>query len=256
VRFFAERHGCDTFVPLAHALGLKTDSRVPQTDNTATVLHHFRTLCPSPRWALQIPMVYCHCMTLKDRMAGYAQQPQAENALFFMSMAESAFAPAAAESLLVPMSLINPDKAFRYALVATLGSLAGALGGYILGNLAARIFIEPIAANYGFESFFYTLRNWYQGYDVAVVATAGFSPLPFKAVAIGSGVLGAQLPAFLMATLIARGARFWLISWLLWRGGPRFKEWIERNLAALTMSISLGLLLFFILIKYLWQYAS
>lgn len=195
-------------------------------------------------------------MTLKQRMAGYAQQPQAENALFFMSLSEACFAPAASESLLVPMTLINPDKAFRYALVATLGSLVGALGGYILGNILSRAILEPVLASYGFAEMFYAFKTFFGGYAVAVVATAGFSPLPFKFLTIGSGILGADLPAFLMATLLARGARYWLIAWLLWRGGPRFKEWIERNLAALTMSIALGALLFFILLKYLWQYAS
>lgn len=188
-------------------------------------------------------------------MAGYAQQPQAENALFFMAMAESCIAPAASEVLLVPMTIVAPEKAFRYALVATLGSLAGALAGYLVGNFVGRVLLEQVLGNYGYLEQFYTLTSFYQGYAVAVVATAGFSPLPFKVLTLGSGVLSANLPSFLMAALLARGARYWLICWLIWRGGPRFKEWIERNLAALTMSISLGALLFFILLKYLWQYA-
>ncbi|HEX2858954.1 MAG TPA: VTT domain-containing protein [Alphaproteobacteria bacterium] len=195
-------------------------------------------------------------MTLKQRMAGYAQQPQAENTLFFMSLLESFCLPAVTEALLVPMTLVNTEKAFRYALIAALGSVAGALVGYLLGAFIGRTILEHIVASYGFAETFYAFKNWYGGYAVAVLATAGFSPLPFKAFTVFSGVMGADLPAFLMAALLARGSRFWLIAWLLWRGGPRFKEWIERNLAALTMSIALGALLFFVLLKYLWQYAT
>lgn len=195
-------------------------------------------------------------MTLKQRMAGYAQQPQAENTLFFMSLLESFCLPAVTEALLVPMTLVNTEKAFRYALIATLGSVAGALVGYLLGAFIGRTIVEQVAASYGFSESFLVFKSWYGGYALAVLATTGFSPLPFKVFTVFSGVMGADLPGFLMAALLARGARFWLMAWLLWRGGPRFKEWIERNLAALTMSIALGALLFFVLLKYLWQYAT
>jgi membrane protein YqaA with SNARE-associated domain len=192
--------------------------------------------------------------TLRDRILAYASQPQAEQALFGVAFLEACVLPFAAETLMIPMILVNFDKAFRYAVVATLGSVAGAAGGYLLGYFIFQVIGLSLISHYDLGEPFAALRQWYGDYAVLVVATGGFSPIPFKLFTIFSGFLQVNLPQFVMASLVARGARYVMMAWLLWRGGPLFKEWIERNLAAITMSISLALLLFFVLLKYLWQY--
>ena len=82
-----------------------------------------------------------------------------------------------------------------------------------------------------------------------IVGAAGFSPIPYKIFTILSGFMQANLPQFIVASALSRGARFFLIAWLLWRGGPRFKGWIEKNLYQLTMFGTIAVVLLIFLLK-------
>jgi membrane protein YqaA with SNARE-associated domain len=182
-----------------------------------------------------------------------ASHPQAVWVLFFVSFAESSFFPIPPDALLIPMIIVNFDKAFWYAFVCTLGSVLGGIFGYIIGAFAYESVGQWAVNFYNMEDSFTVLQKWYHEYDVYIVGVAGFSPIPYKVFTIFSGFMEAHLPSFIMASAISRGARFFLIAWLLWRGGPRFKTWIETNLYPLTMAAGILLIMGIVLVKYILQ---
>ncbi|MBI1362654.1 MAG: DedA family protein [Proteobacteria bacterium] len=182
-----------------------------------------------------------------------ASHPQAEMVLFIVAFAESSFFPIPPDALLIPMIIVHFDKAFRYALVCTAGSVLGGIFGYAIGALAFDSIGQWAVSFYGMQDSFELLQKWYREYDVYIVGVAGFSPIPYKVFTIFSGFMHAYLPSFVMASTISRGARFFLIAWLLWRGGPRFKTWIETNLYPLTMAAGIILIMAIVLVKFLLQ---
>lgn len=183
----------------------------------------------------------------------YANHPRAEGALVGAAAAEAALFPYLTEVLLVPMALLQPDHAFRYAFLATVGAVAGAIVGFVLGGVLGGI-LHPLIANAGFEQEWLIAREWFGTYDVLVAAVGAFSPLPFAMFAIVSGLLHGDLVQIVMACLVAKGARYFMLVWFLWRGGPPAKAWVERNFFALSMLIALGFLMVSVGLTYVWRY--
>jgi len=185
-----------------------------------------------------------------------ASHPRAELVLFAVAFAESSFFPIPPDALLIPMIIVNFDRAFRYALVCTIGSVLGGVFGYAIGAVAFDSVGQWAVNFYGMQESFDVLKGWYQEYDVYIVGVAGFSPIPYKVFTIFSGFMQANLASFIIASFISRGARFMLVAWLLWRGGPRFKTWIETNLYPLTMAAGIILIMGIVLVKFLMQGAA
>lgn len=179
-----------------------------------------------------------------------AGHPHAQWYLFAVAFIESSVFPIPPDVLLIPMVIMNFDKAFRYAAICTLGSVLGGVFGYAIGYLFYDTLGVEILHFYGMEHKFESFRAWYDEFDVYIVAMAGVTPLPYKVVTIASGMLHANLISFVVASAISRAIRFFLITWLLWRGGPSLKNWIENNLYAITMAAGIGLILIVVLFKY------
>lgn len=180
---------------------------------------------------------------LYDMVLRLASHPKAEMWLFLVAFAESSFFPIPPDVLLIPMCLVAFNKAFRYAAICTIGSVLGGAFGYAIG----RMFFDTVGAAvidiYGIQEKFADLQSWYDIYDWAIITVAGFSPIPYKIFTILSGMVGMNIVTFLTMSFISRGLRFFLIAWLLWRGGLPFKAWIEDNMYALTMGASIILIL-------------
>ncbi|MDD9912859.1 MAG: DedA family protein [Alphaproteobacteria bacterium] len=189
--------------------------------------------------------------SLYNRVLYYASRPEAPWVLFIVAFLESSFFPIPPDVLLIPMVLVAFDRAFYYAFLCTLGSVLGGILGYFIGMLAFDSIGQAIIDFWHLESKFGILQQWYQEYDVFIVAAAGFSPIPYKIFTIFSGFMEADFFQFTVASTLSRGARFFLIAWLLWRGGPRFKDWIEKNFYPLTMVGTLVILLLLVLVKVL-----
>lgn len=183
------------------------------------------------------------------RMAGH---PKAEWWLFGVAFVESSFFPIPPDVLLIPMVIMHFDKAFRFAAICTLGSVLGGMAGYAIGYLFYDTVGMQVVQFYGMEHKFEKFRAWYSEFDVYIVAMAGVTPLPYKVVTIASGMLQANLLSFIVASAISRAVRFFLIAWLLWRGGPQFKGWIESNLYPLTMAAGILLILIVVLFKFVF----
>ena len=186
-----------------------------------------------------------------NKVMQYADHPRAELVLFIVAFIESSFFPIPPDVLLIPMVIVNFDRAFRYALIATIGSVLGGIAGYALGFYFYDTIGTGIIEFYGAGEKFDTFRTWYADYDVYIVAMAGITPIPYKIVTIASGLLNAHFVNFVMASVVSRAIRFFLVAWLLWRGGPSLKGWIEHNLYPITMAAGVVFILVVVLFKVL-----
>ncbi len=162
-----------------------------------------------------------------DRVLRWSRHRHAPYYLAGVSFAESSFFPVPPDVMLASMTLANPDRAWWYALLTTLSSVVGGLVGYLIGAL----FFE-LAASYmsylGYETAYQTVHQWFTQWGFWIVFVAGFSPIPYKLFTIAAGAMHMALLPFVAASLIARGARFFLVAGLLYLGGEKFETHLRR----------------------------
>lgn len=165
---------------------------------------------------------------LYARVLRWSRHRHAERYLAALSFSESSFFPIPVDVMLAPMVLAERSKAWRYAAVAAIFSVLGGVAGYAIGWSMFEA-IEPWLAESHYWDAYQTARNWFDDYGVWVVFVAGFSPIPYKVFTIAAGVAALNLPAFVIASLIGRGARFFLVAGLVYAGGERFEKSLARN---------------------------
>ena len=125
--------------------------------------------------------------------------------------------------MLAPMCLADRRRAWRFAAVTTVASLLGGILGYALGYFLFDS-IEPWLRESKYWSAYLTGREWFDQWGVWAVFVAGFSPVPYKIFTISAGVAVLNFPGFVLASLVGRGARFFLVAGLLVAGGERMAE--------------------------------
>jgi membrane protein YqaA with SNARE-associated domain len=180
-----------------------------------------------------------------------ARHPKALVALALVSFLESSIFPIPPDVLMIAMIIAQPNRAFVIALVATIASVAGGLAGYWIGREAFDTLGRPILEFYGKESYFAEFQTRYNEWGAWAVLIAGVTPFPYKVITILSGATGLSLTVFMVASLIARALRFFMVAFLLWRFGIPIRDFIERRLG-LVFTIFVGLLLGgFVLVRYL-----
>ena len=167
---------------------------------------------------------------LYDGTMRLAEGPRALWALAGVSFVESSVFPIPPDVLMIPMVLANPRRAWLIALVCTLASVAGALLGYLIGYAFWEGIGQPILEFYGKGDRFDEFAARYNDWGAWAVLVAGITPFPFKVITIASGVTALSLPVFIVASLIARGLRFFLVAGLLWAFGTPIRDFIERRL--------------------------
>ena len=152
--------------------------------------------------------------------------------LFFIAFVESSVFVIPAEVLFVPMGIARPERAYRYAIVATVGSVLGAIFGWILGHYAYEYIARPMLEFYGSLTTFEKLRDSPSRDAVLLMlVTSGLAHLPpMKVVSIVSGALSVNLWLFVGASIVARGLRFAVMAWLLRRYGEPIRDFIEKRL--------------------------
>lgn len=186
---------------------------------------------------------------LYDWVLHWAHTPYGMPALFILAFAESSFFPIPPDVLLIALGLSIPKKAFKYALVCTAGSVLGGAFGYFLGwqfwEIAKSILFNYIDAA-GFES----VRNYFIEYEAWAVSIAGFTPVPYKVFTIAAGFFRADFIVFLIASLLSRGARFFLVSALIYKFGPPIHAFIDKYFNILTLVFMFLLISGFLLIRY------
>lgn len=166
---------------------------------------------------------------LYDRAMGWARHAHAQWYLAMLSFAESSFFPIPPDVMLAPMSMAHPEKARRYALLTTIASVLGGVAGYLIGMLAFQ-WVEPILIDYGYHAKYLQVREWFDQWGFWAVFLAGFSPIPYKLFTISAGVVGMSLPAFLLASAVGRGGRFFLVALLMAKGGPAMEAKLRQHI--------------------------
>lgn len=169
--------------------------------------------------------------------------------LFAISFIESSFFPIPPDVMLIPMILATPKKAWSLAGIATAGSVIGAYLGYIIGVYFFQLIAEPLLNFYGYLEKFNSFKDLYNEYGAWIVFGAGITPFPYKIITIASGVVHMNLIIFTIASVIARGMRFFLVAWLLKAYGEKMRKFIEKNLGWLSVVFLLLLIGGFALIK-------
>ncbi len=171
---------------------------------------------------------------LYDWTMGLAGHRHALPALALVAFIESSLFPVPPDILIIPMVLAARSRAWRIATVATAASVVGGLLGYAIGAGLYETVGRPVLDFYGYGAKFESFRGAYNEWGAWIVAGAGFTPFPYKVITIASGVTGLDLAVFMLASLISRGARFFLLAALLWYFGPPIRRFIEANLPLLA----------------------
>lgn len=197
---------------------------------------------------------------LYDWVLHWAETPYGGIALFILAFAESSFFPIPPDPLLIALILGVTNKAFKYASACTIASVFGALLGYTIGHFLwwtpsneftsiANFFFSNIPG-FNVEAFF-KIQKMYKEYDFWIIFTAGFTPIPYKLITISSGAFNINLVMFLIASVISRGARFFLVAFLIWKFGPQIKSFIDKYFNLLAIAFTVLLIGGFVVIKLL-----
>jgi membrane protein YqaA with SNARE-associated domain len=187
-----------------------------------------------------------------DWMMGMAGSPRAPWALGVVSFIESSFFPIPPDVMLIPMVLRDRSKAWWYATIATVTSVAGGILGYAIGYFFFEAIGKPILNFYGREHALDSFIQFVHEYGVEAVIIKGMTPIPFKVVTIAAGVAKMDLLAFIGASIIARAMRFYLVAALLYFFGQPIREFIERRLTLVTTVFVVVLVGGFVAVKYLF----
>lgn len=185
---------------------------------------------------------------LYDWTMSLAARKSAEVWLAVIAFVESSVFLVPADVLYLPMALARPERAWRYALVATVASVLGGIAGWYIGHYAFEALARPVLEFYGKYDTFLGLKASV-GYEMLVLLliTSGLAHLPpIKVVTILAGAININLGLFIITAIVARGARFFLLAWLLRRYGEEIRHFIEKRLGLLSAVVAGILILGFI----------
>src|SRR3954469_8033706 len=159
---------------------------------------------------------------------------QAARAFFAVSFAESSFFPIPPDAMLIPMVLADRRKAWLYAAICTLASVLGPLLGYWIRHTLYESVGKPIIAFYHLDEAVQHFMDQFNEYGLWIILVKGLTPIPYKLVTITSGAAGFALVPFILASIVTRGFRFFLVAGLLYRYGEPIRDFIERRLTLVT----------------------
>lgn len=179
---------------------------------------------------------------LYDWTLRWAGSRHAPAALGVVSFTESSFFPIPADVLFVPMVLSRPEKAWRYAFIASVMSVLGGIAGWAIGHYAFEGIARPMLEAMGKMDSFDRLKDATgDGAILLMLVTSGFSHIPpMKVVTILSGVISFDLKLFILSAIVARAGRFYLLAWALLRYGEAMVSFVERRFAAVALGIAVA----------------
>ena len=192
---------------------------------------------------------------LYDWVLSWSESKWGALALFVLAFAESSFFPVPPDVLLIALCIGATAKSFRFATICLVGSVLGALVGYAIGHFA---WIAPDGsytaladwcyAHIFSEEKFNEVKALYDKWDFWIVFTAGFTPLPYKLFTISGGLFSINLPMFVVASVVSRGLRFFLVAGLIWKFGAPIKTFIDKYFNWLAIAFTALLIGAFVLV--------
>jgi len=195
-----------------------------------------------PRWHLH--------RRLYEWVLHWAETPHGAMALFILAFAESSFFPVPPDVLLIALVLGARRRWFRFAAICTAASAVGGIAGYGIGLAFMDTLGQRIIAFYHAEQYFEQVTEWYQRYDYWIVFIAALTPIPYKVFTIASGAFHMNVLGFVLVSIVGRGARFFVVSALLYVFGPPMKRLIDRYFDLLCIVFVILLVGGFAVIKY------
>ena len=162
--------------------------------------------------------------------------------LGLIAFIESSFFPIPPDAMLVPMVLAKPKRAWLIATVCTVGSVAGGVVGYLIGYYLFDVIAQPVIDLYNYEDIFDQVREGFSEHGALIVSFFGLTIFPYKIITITSGFIELDLGTFILASILSRGVRFFLVAGLLFYAGDSIRRLIERRLGLLT-TVLLGLVI-------------
>jgi membrane protein YqaA with SNARE-associated domain len=188
---------------------------------------------------------------LYARTLALSASPRAPWWLFLVSFAESSFFPIPPDVLLIPMILARPERAWRLAAICTVASVIGGAFGWLIGYALFDLLAQPILALYGYGAKFAAFQESYREWGLWIILIKGVTPIPYKIVTIASGAANFSFPLFMAASVVTRGARFFLLAVLLHYFGASIRDFIERRMTLVTTGIAAGVIGGFLILRYL-----
>lgn len=183
------------------------------------------------------------------RLAGHQKAPQA---LFWVAFIESSVFPIPPDVMLVPMVLAQRLKAWTYATICTVGSVIGGLAGYAIGYFLFELIGQPVLNFYGYGGKFQDAAKLFNDWGVWILIIKGMTPFPYKVLTIAAGAFGMNLVTFVLASIVARAMRFYLVTGLLYWFGEPVREFIEKRLSLVTTAFVILLVGGFVAIRFLF----
>ena len=181
----------------------------------------------------------------------WVQTPYGLWALFLIAVAESSFFPIPPDVFLIALCISVPRRSFFFAAICAAGSVIGGGIGYGLGLGFMDTIGIRILNWYGLMEKYEVVQNLYQQYDALAVGAAGFTPLPYKLFTITAGAFKINFATFMLVSLAARSARFFLVAAFIYKFGAPVRTFIERYFNLLATLFFILLIGGFLLIKWL-----
>jgi membrane protein YqaA with SNARE-associated domain len=152
--------------------------------------------------------------------------------------------------MLIPMVLARRSKAWAYATIATVGSVIGGVAGYAIGYYLFEYVGEPILNFYGYGEKYGQMQVLFDAWGPWILIAKGWTPFPYKVLTIAAGVFKMSLGPFILASILARAMRFYLVAGLLYWFGAPVRDFIEKRLTLVTTAFVVLLVGGFVAIRY------
>lgn len=190
--------------------------------------------------------------SLYDWTMRQAARPRADRALAVVSFLESSVFPIPPDVMLIPMCLANRQRAFYYAGICTIASVIGGLLGYAIGYFLIETVGKWIIDLYGYAQKWQAFEDAYDEWGVWIILIKGLTPIPYKIVTIASGAAHFSLAVFIIASVVTRGLRFFIVAGLLRAYGEPIRDFIEKRLNILGVIFVVCLVGGFVVVRYLF----
>jgi len=164
---------------------------------------------------------------LYDQALVWAHHAHAPRYLFAVSFVEASVFPIPPYFMLAPMALAKPHKALNYALLATIASVCGGILGYVLGCLLFKPLAWPLITYFGYTAAYQNVIQIFQEHGYLALLLLGMSPIPYKFIAIGAGMLMLPIPAFVAVSLLSRGLKFFAVALVMRWGGVNMQQYLR-----------------------------